>query len=60
MKTNFKEFIRCQSGSVTTDWLVLAAAIILMGMIVVTSVFTGADAVVLDISTTLSDSETGV
>jgi Flp pilus assembly pilin Flp len=43
-----------ESGAVTVDWVVLTAAIVGLGIAVITSVRTGTTALATDISTSLS------
>lgn len=42
MRTYFQKFCRDECGAVTVDWVVLTAAIVGMGVIVVTTVANGA------------------
>ncbi|PVH29352.1 hypothetical protein DDE20_08315 [Pararhodobacter oceanensis] len=54
MTTSLKTFARDDSGAVTVDWVVLTAAIVGLGLAVVTSVRTGVGALGTEISTSLS------
>ena len=49
-----KAFAANESGAVTVDWVVLTAAIVGLGLAVVTSVRTGVGSLASDISTSLS------
>ena len=49
-----KSFVANESGAVTVDWVVLAAAIVGLGLAVITSVRTGVSALGSDISNSLS------
>ena len=42
MRANFKKFLESESGAVTVDWVVLTAAIVGLGVVVVTTVANGA------------------
>ena len=42
MRVNIKNFLECESGAVTVDWVVLTAAIVGLGVIVITTVANGA------------------
>lgn len=50
-----KAFAANESGAVTVDWVVLTAAIVGLGLAVVTSVSTGVGSLGESISTALSD-----
>ncbi len=49
-----KTFAANESGAVTVDWVVLTAAIVGLGLAVITSVRTGVGSLATDISTSLS------
>ena len=49
-----KAFAANESGAVTVDWVVLTAAIVGLGLAVITSVRTGVGSLATDISTSLS------
>jgi len=49
-----KNFAADDSGAVTVDWVVLTAAIVGLGLAVITSVRTGVSALGTDISNSLS------
>jgi len=49
-----KSFVANESGAVTVDWVVLTAAIVGLGLAVITSVRTGVSALGSDISNSLS------
>lgn len=51
----FKSFKNDESGAVTVDWVVLTAAIVGLGMVVVTSVGGGIEDMGANISTELGD-----
>ena len=42
MKLIFRKFHNCESGAVSTDWVVLTAAIVLLAVVVSTAVKDGA------------------
>jgi len=42
MRVYLKEFLLCEDGAVTVDWVVLTAAIVGMGVLVITTVAGGA------------------
>ncbi|MCB1389516.1 MAG: hypothetical protein H6898_17185 [Rhodobacter sp.] len=50
----FKSFLADESGAVTVDWVVLTAAIVGLGLAVVTSVRSGVSSLATDISTSLT------
>ncbi|WP_323038015.1 hypothetical protein [Pararhodobacter sp.] len=54
MKTMIKAFIANESGAVTVDWVVLTAAIVGLGLAVISSVRSGTSALATDISTSLT------
>ena len=49
-----KSFVRDEDGAVTVDWVVLTAAVVGLGIAVLTSVRTGTATVTSEISTQLS------
>ena len=49
-----KTFAANESGAVTVDWVVLTAAIVGLGLAVISSVRTGVGSLASDISTSLS------
>ncbi|MCC0079621.1 MAG: hypothetical protein H6899_06680 [Rhodobacter sp.] len=52
--SNIKAFAANESGAVTVDWVVLTAAIVGLGLAVISSVRTGVGNLATDISTSLS------
>jgi Flp pilus assembly pilin Flp len=54
MMNTFKTFLSNDSGAVTVDWVVLTAAIVGLGLAVITSVRSGVQALGSDISTSLT------
>jgi Flp pilus assembly pilin Flp len=50
----FKTFANDEAGAVTVDWVVLTAAIVGLGLAVITSVRTGTSDLATDIQTSLS------
>ena len=56
MLTRIKNFIRDEDGAVTIDWVVLTAAIISMGLIVLTSIEGGTVAAADSIAKDVTDS----
>ena len=54
MNAMIKTFFADESGAVTVDWVVLTAAIVGLGLAVITSVRTGVTALGSDISNSLS------
>ena len=54
MLNTFKTFLGNESGAVTVDWVVLTAAIVGLGLAVITSVRSGVTALGSDISTSLT------
>ena len=50
----FKNFLGNESGAVTVDWVVLTAAIVGLGLAVITSVRSGVQALGTDISNSLT------
>jgi hypothetical protein len=54
---SFRQFLACETGAVTTDWVVLTAGITGLGIAVATVVSDGVGDVSGDIATTLSDVE---
>ena len=56
MFTRIKNFIRDEVGAVTVDWVVLTAAIIAMGLIVLTSIEGGTVAAADSIAQDVTDS----
>ena len=55
----FKSFKSDESGAVTVDWVVLTAAIVGLGLVVMTSVGGGIKDLAGDVSTGLKASATG-
>ena len=55
----FKSFKNDESGAVTVDWVVLTAAIVGLGMVVMTTVGGGIDSLSADIVTELNDTTAG-
>lgn len=55
MRNRFGAFVRDTEGAVTVDWVVLAAAVVGLGVVSVASVRTGSNALATDIQTALSD-----
>ncbi|PZR00535.1 MAG: pilus assembly protein [Cereibacter sphaeroides] len=55
----FKSFKNDEAGAVTVDWVVLTAAIVGLGLVVMTTVQGGlnsaADSIVSDLSSTMTD-----
>ncbi len=54
-----KNFRADEDGAVTVDWVVLTAAIVGLGIAVLTSVSSGATNLAGDISTELTDTQVG-
>lgn len=54
MMNTFKNFLGNESGAVTVDWVVLTAAIVGLGLAVITSVRSGVQALGTDISNSLT------
>jgi len=54
MKSMIKTFIANESGAVTVDWVVLTAAIVGLGLAVISTVRTGVGSLGTDISNSLS------
>ena len=54
MLNTFKSFLGNESGAVTVDWVVLTAAIVGLGLAVITSVRSGVRALGTDISNSLT------
>lgn len=52
-----KNFCNDEDGAVTVDWVVLTAAIVLLGAAIAATVRTGAADLAGDIQTSLTDSE---
>ncbi|TCO69185.1 Flp family type IVb pilin [Rhodovulum euryhalinum] len=52
-----KRFRSDESGAVTVDWVVLTAAIVGLGIAVLSQVKTGVDALAVDIKTSLTSAE---
>ena len=52
--SNIKAFAANESGAVSVDWVVLTAAIVGLGLAVISSVRTGVGDLATDISTSLS------
>jgi Flp pilus assembly pilin Flp len=50
----FNSFARDESGAVTVDWVVLTAAIVGLGLAVISSVRTGTSNLATDIETSLT------
>lgn len=57
--TKFINFIRDEDGAVTVDWVVLTAAIVGLGIAVLTSVRAGATDLAGDIQTNLAATAVG-
>ena len=57
MMTFVKNFKNDESGAVTVDWVVLTAAIVLLGAAIAATVRTGAADLAGDIQTSLTDFE---
>jgi len=57
---NIKNFAADESGAVTVDWVVLTAAIVGLGIAVVTSVRTGTNNIGTAIQTTLQSGATSL
>jgi len=55
----FKSFKNDESGAVTVDWVVLTAAIVGLGMVVMTTVGSGIDGLAAEIVTELDDATAG-
>ena len=53
-----KQFHRDQDGAVTVDWVVLTAAIVALGLIVLTSISDGATGLAADIGADMTASVT--
>jgi Flp pilus assembly pilin Flp len=51
---SFKNFVANESGAVTVDWVVLTAAIVGLGLAVITSVRSGVNALGTDIRNSLT------
>ena len=56
---NLKKFANDESGAVTVDWVVLTAALVLVGGVVVTAVSDGMENLADDIDTQLSGTSLG-
>ncbi|WP_444668238.1 Flp family type IVb pilin [Cereibacter changlensis] len=56
----FKKFHNDESGAVTVDWVVLTAAIVGLGLVVMSTVSDGLGTAADTISEDLADIETGV
>jgi Flp pilus assembly pilin Flp len=54
-----KNFRADEDGAVTVDWVVLTAAIVGLGIAVLTTVRDGAEDLATDIGTNLTDTEVG-
>jgi Flp pilus assembly pilin Flp len=54
MLNTFKSFLGNESGAVTVDWVVLTAAIVGLGLAVITSVRSGVTALGTDINNSLT------
>ncbi|WP_323035552.1 hypothetical protein [Pararhodobacter sp.] len=54
LTTMIKSFVANESGAVTVDWVVLTAAIVGLGLAVISSVRSGTSALATDISTSLT------
>ncbi len=54
----FKQFHRDQDGAVTVDWVVLTAAIVALGLIVLNSISSGATGLAADIGADMTASVT--
>ncbi|WP_210530202.1 hypothetical protein [Rubellimicrobium arenae] len=54
-----KTFLSDESGAVTVDWVVLTAAIVGLGVLVLGSVRTGANDLATDIKTNLVNTSVG-
>lgn len=59
MLTRLRFFVRNETGSVTTDWVVLVASLILLSMVIMTSITGGALGVSSDVSTNLAAMDAG-
>ncbi len=55
----FKKFFNDESGAVTVDWVVLTAAIVGLGMIVMTTIGEGITTLSENISTDIEDRAVG-
>lgn len=53
MQRHLQDFRRDENGSVTTDWIVLAASLILLSFLVTQVVFGGAQDVSSEINTSI-------
>ncbi len=58
--TLFNAFLNDESGAVTVDWVVLTAAIVGLGIAVLTSVSGGTTALADKVSTHMSSQDVGV
>ncbi len=59
MNFKIRNFIYNETGSVTTDWVVLVAAIILLSVLVTASITGGTMGVSQDLSSNLATMEAG-
>jgi hypothetical protein len=53
MKNTLRHFCRAESGSVTTDWIVLVASLVLLSFLVTQVIFNGAQDVSSEINTSI-------
>ncbi len=59
--TEFAEFLSDDAGAVTIDWVALTAGILLLGILVVYSIFNnGVQSLVTNVNSTLEGISTGV
>ncbi len=54
-----KKFLKIENGSVTTDWVVLVASLILLSVVVVASITGGALGVSENVASNLSSMDAG-
>ena len=55
----FKHFSRNESGAVTVDWVVLTAAIVSLGMVVLTTIRPGVTGAAISMRTSLNSAAAG-
>ncbi len=55
-----KKFLKNEVGAVTVDWIALTAAILLLGMIVIYSVFNNSADSMTDLFNTVDEEFTGI
>ncbi|MFV0491304.1 MAG: Flp family type IVb pilin [Pseudorhodobacter sp.] len=60
LKNLFKKFSKDESGAVTVDWVVLTAAIVGLGMVVMTTVGGGIRTLATQISSDVASQPVGV